>query len=272
MLGALLGLLGAGAWAWWAAARNQRAKRRADPARILGAPLLGEVPQLKARPLLTPPQTLGPAVTDAYHSVVAALGHELAIVGGSSIVVTSVTPDDTKTSTTLQIASAAVEEDRKILLIDADERTRRLSQLCGLIDKAPGERNGQEPLPVKASEAIEDEEYVRCLVLTRSGMVLPATPNGSGRGHRSTPVRAPQVRQALRSLGKLFDLVLIDAPAVLPASDALSVAAQADGVVLVVNHQVLLSRLRDVRERLAFVDTPLIGYVYVRPTCWRSHL
>src|SRR6266511_1917845 len=49
LLGALLGLIGAGAWAWWAAARHQRAERRDDPAPILGAPLLGEVPRFRAR-------------------------------------------------------------------------------------------------------------------------------------------------------------------------------------------------------------------------------
>jgi hypothetical protein len=36
-------------------------------------------------------------------------------------------------------------------------------------------------------------------------------------------------------------------------------------VVLVVSHRVSLGRLRDVRERLAFVKTPLIGYIYLRP-------
>ena len=79
------------------------------------------------------------------------------------------------------------------------------------------------------------------------------------------PVHAPRVRQALQSVGELFDLVLIDAPALLAASDTMSVAGQADGVVLVVKHGVLLTRLRDVHDRLAFVNTPLIGYVYVRP-------
>jgi hypothetical protein len=52
---------------------------------------------------------------------------------------------------------------------------------------------------------------------------------------------------------------------VLASSDALGVAGQADGVLLVVPHRVALSELRDVRDRLAFVKTPLIGYVYVRP-------
>jgi hypothetical protein len=83
------------------------------------------------------------------------------------------------------------------------------------------------------------------------------------------------VGHALRSIGEMFDLVLIDAPALLSSSKALGVAGQADGVVLVVSHRVALSRLRDVRDRLAFVKAALIGYGYVRPrglgvrTPWR---
>jgi Mrp family chromosome partitioning ATPase len=69
----------------------------------------------------------------------------------------------------------------------------------------------------------------------------------------------------VRSIGEMFDLVLIDTPALLASSNALGVAGQADGVVLVVSHRVSLAHLRDVRERLAFVKTPLLGYVYVRP-------
>ena len=76
LLGALLGLLGAGIWAWWAAARNQRAEGGGDPARILGAPLLGEVPAPRASPApaggpaMLPPAR-EPGVADAYHVVVA---------------------------------------------------------------------------------------------------------------------------------------------------------------------------------------------------------
>jgi Mrp family chromosome partitioning ATPase len=259
-LGALLGLLGAGALAWWAAARYRRAEGRADPVRILGAPLLGEVPELRAQALFAPEQPVPPGIAEAYHFVVASLDHELAGLGGSSVVVTSVSPSESKTSTTLQLASAAVAEDRRILMIDADERTQRLSQLCGAYKRRPREHNGHEA----TSRTDEAKEYVHRLVVTRSGMVLPIRPNGSS-DHHAAPVHAPRVRQALQSVGEMFDLVLIDAPALLAASDTMSVAGQADGVVLVVNHGVLLSRLRDVRDRLAFVNTPLIGYVYVRP-------
>jgi Mrp family chromosome partitioning ATPase len=55
--------------------------------------------------------------------------------------------------------------------------------------------------------------------------------------------------------------VLIDTPALLGVADAVAIAAQADGVVLVVNRGIPLDLLREVRDRLAFVDTPLLGYI-----------
>ena len=132
LLGGFLGLLAAGAWAWWAAARDPRAEGRGEPARILEAPLLGEVqPPPDSRVVtgdpVTPP-ALDPALEDAYHLIVASLEHELAGFVGKSIAVTSVGPGDTRTSTMLQIASAALQENRKILLIDADVRMRHLSE------------------------------------------------------------------------------------------------------------------------------------------------
>ena len=97
-------------------------------------------------------------------------------------------------------------------------------------------------------------------------MVLPITHNGIDPDIRTSSYHVPDVGQALSAVGQLFDLVLIDTPAVLAASDALSVAGQADGIVLLLPHRVLLRDLREVQERLAFVKTPLLGYVYVRPS------
>jgi Mrp family chromosome partitioning ATPase len=206
---------------------------------------------------------LDPAVADAYHFVVASLDHELAGVGGKSVAMTSVGPGDGKTSTALQIANAALEENRKILLIDADVRMRHLSELFGAVETA-ADGNGQVP-PGSSGRPADDSGYLQRLVSTNSGMVLPVAPRPADPLYPDGSYDALDVRHAVRSIGKLFDLVLIDTPAVLVSSNALGVAGQADGVVLVVSHRVSLSHLRDARERLAFVRTPLIGYVYVRP-------
>ena len=257
LLGAMLGAVGAGGWAWWAAARNQRAERGDDPARVLGAPLLGEVPQFRAsQPVVGEPMPSPPGATDAYHFIVASLEHELGSIGGTSVALTSVTPGDGTTTTALNIAIAAREEDRKVALIDANQRSRGLSELCG-VGELERERSEPEETPVDA------DEYLARLAVTHSGIVLPVPANREP-GRMSRLFRPPSFRKALLSLGEQFDLVLIDTPALLQVSDAIPIARQADGVVLVIDRDVPLSHLRTVRDRLSFVSTPLIGYVFVQ--------
>jgi capsular polysaccharide biosynthesis protein len=265
LVGALLGLIASGAWAWWAAARHPRAEGRGDPARILEAPLLGEVRALPATTAADEPGAwlnLDPTVRDGYHLVVAFIEHELNGAGGKAIAVMGVQPGDSKTDTALRIADAASREHRKVLLIDADVAMPLLSMRAGTAP-LPSERDGDErPLPRRLSAGAK--MYVDRLVSTDSGMVLPVVPTADA-APSSASNGVVDVRHAVQSIGKLFDLVLIDAPALLASSNALGVARQADGVVLIVPHHVAFSDLRDARDRLAPVDTPLIGYVYVRP-------
>jgi len=289
LLGGVAGVLAAGAWAWRAAARNQRAEGRDEPARILGAPLLGEVTRLRVAPVggLVPASGFDPALDDAYHLVVASMEHELAAVGGNSIAVTSVGQGASRTSTVLQVATAAWREHRTILLIDADVRHRRLSERVGAAQHG-SEGNGHQPalgtghqraLPEGAGHqrALPEDEfagantYLDRLVSTDSGMVLPIVADPTDPGHPAGSSVAVDVGDTVRSIGEMFDLVLIDTPALLSSSDSLGIAGLADGVIVVVAHRVALSRLRDVRDRLAFVKTPLIGYVYVRPPTNRAH-
>jgi Mrp family chromosome partitioning ATPase len=257
LFGALLGAVGSGSWAWWAAARDQRAERRDDPARILGAPLLGEVPWFRALPPIPgDPMASPPGASDAYHFIVASLEHELGSTGGTSVVLTGVAPGDGTTTTALNIAIAARQEDRKVALIDANQRSPHLSEVCG-VKEPDGERHEPGEVPV------DTDEYLARLAVTHSGIVLPVPGSDGEPGRMSRLLRPPAFRKALLSIGEQFDLVLIDTPALLMVSDAIPIARQADGVVLVVDRDVPLSHLRTVRDRLAFVSTPLVGYVFV---------
>ena len=104
-----------------------------DAGAILGVPLLGETPRLDVKLRGTgapssPPKD--PVAAEAYHVVLAALEHALSKVGGKVVAVASAGPGDGKTLAVLNLALAARREGRKVLLVDADERTRQLSQLC----------------------------------------------------------------------------------------------------------------------------------------------
>jgi Mrp family chromosome partitioning ATPase/LPS O-antigen subunit length determinant protein (WzzB/FepE family) len=276
LLGALLGLIGASGWAWWAAARFQRAEQRDDPAAILRAPLLGEVPRFRVprtagNGTIPPLSSLDPTVAEAYHFIAVSLELELERIGGSSVVVTSVAPGDGKTSTAINIAIAAQQERRRVVLIDADERTQRLSKLCGVGQGprdghgADGERRESGPPRLGGDQdEFDTKEVFYRLTFTHTGMVLPIPRSDEPADQPSRFFRAPAFRKALLTLEEHADLVLIDTPALLAVSDAITIAGPADGIVLVVNRGVPLNQLRAIRDRLAFVNVPLIGYVFNR--------
>jgi non-specific protein-tyrosine kinase len=68
--------------------------------------------------------------------------------------------------------------------------------------------------------------------------------------------------QILKSLTEVADLVVIDAPPVLPVTDAVAIAAQVDGVLLVARHgKTLRSAASEARRKLAGVGANVVGYV-----------
>jgi len=91
--------------------------------------------------------------------------------------------------------------------------------------------------------------------------VLQIGPEERNGQHPAEFFRSKAFRKMLSFSGEPDDLVLIDTPALLDVSEAVTIADQADAVLLVVNLGTSLATLRRARERLAFTDTPLIGYV-----------
>jgi Mrp family chromosome partitioning ATPase len=60
------------------------------------------------------------------------------------------------------------------------------------------------------------------------------------------------------------DLVVLDSPPILAVADTSAIAGQVDGIVVVVAKGTPLKTLEEVRERLEFVGTPVLGYVFNR--------
>ena len=99
-----------------------------------------------------PSDELDPVAAEAYHFVLASLEHALSGVGGKVVAVASAGPGDGKTVTVLNLALAAEREGRKVRLVDADERTRRLSLLCR--DGEPFDVIGLNMTAMEASAAV----------------------------------------------------------------------------------------------------------------------
>src|SRR3989442_12428559 len=75
-------------------------------------------------------------------------------------------------------------------------------------------------------------------------------------------VSSPRMRQALERLRSQYDFVIIDTPPVLPVTDAVVLAREADAVVLVVKgHGTPSALVREARDRLLMAGAPLLGVV-----------
>ncbi|MGY1831185.1 Wzz/FepE/Etk N-terminal domain-containing protein [Geodermatophilus sp. SYSU D01180] len=269
LMGAAVGFVTAGGWAWWAAGRNRRVEADDDAAAILGVPLLGGTPRLggKLRGLggpSSPPDALDPVAAEAYHFVLTSLEHALSRKGGKVVAVASARPGDGKTVTVLNLALAAKREGRNVLLVDADERTRRLTQLC-----RDGGHFDVIGMSQKDAEGPDVAEQVALAGEASAGPPSKSVPQiglneRNGQHHPAGFFRSRAFGKLISFSSEPADLVLIDTPALLGVSEAVTIADQADAVLLVVNRGTPLADLRRARERLAFTDTPLIGYMLNR--------
>lgn len=254
----VVGLATAGAWAWWRGERDQRADDRNAPARILDAPLLAAIPEYGDADAVAPnPTVTSPAsgAAEAYHFAVSSLGFALDQIGGTTVLVTSVAPSDGKSVTALNVAIAAAQDGRRALLLDADERARGLTRLAGRVGQA-GITDVGNGTPV--------EEVVNDWTMADE-TALPFVSAGSDlHGSTAGYFRSAVFREALPTLADSRDLVIIDSPPVMSAAETADLAAQADGVVVVVRHGTPLRDLDDAGQRLAMSGTPILGYVYNR--------
>lgn len=266
-LGFVLGALAASGFAYWRADHARRADDRHDPAGILHAPLLGEIPDFDTVGAAAPvpardtPQSVA---VEAYELVVSSL--ELALGSsherdGSTILLTSAQAGEGKTTTALNLALAARQDNRTVLLVDGDERVRGLSALAGLEDREGFTDLGELAVP---------SHWCRTDWALGGALSIGVVPAGRPSDGSSPFFRSTRFRTAMKRIRSMADVVLIDSPPLLEVSDTSALASRVDGIVLVVGRGTPLRQLEEVRRRLAFVGTPLVGYVFNRSTAPRG--
>jgi succinoglycan biosynthesis transport protein ExoP len=178
-----------------------------------------------------------------------------------SLLITSATPGDGKSTTAANLALAMALAGEDVILVDADLRRGGLAQVFGL-EAAVGLTSvviGQVPL----AQALQS--YGRNLRLLMSGR-LPPNP--------SELLGSQLFNQLLRQLTEMADIVIVDAPPVLPVADALALSVQVDGVLLVVRHSVTQrAAAAEARRRLESMGAKLVGHVLnaVPPSASRGY-
>lgn len=256
----VLGLMAAAAFAWWRAENTQSAERRQDAAAVLRAPLLGVIPDFRDHGVdgVTPTESMPKSgVAEAYQFVVASLEHALRDRGATTVLVTSASPSDGKTVTTLNLCIAAMQDGRSMLLVDADERARGLSTLAD----APSDGG----LTSLGDDRVDARSAVWSWRISPR-LTIPFVPAGRHVDDPAGFFRTSEFRAGFARMKGLADFVLVDSPPVLAVSDTSAVASQVDGIVLVVAKGTSMKLLESARERLDFIGTPLLGYIFNKST------
>lgn len=241
----VLGLLAAGAFAWWKADRDVLADSSADVAAVLNAPLLGEVPMHRRGQGGPAGDGLDAQSLEAYRLVATSLDFSLSANVGRSVIITSVSAGDGKTVTALNVARAAAADGLRVALLDGDVRASGLTKHL----QAEG-LPGDVVLWGSAGQQLGSS-----VTFVPSDLLSGGTTNAVGR---------PEFRTTMEGARDRADLVMVDTPPLALVSDALWMANQTDGVVMVVSRGASLAALQDIKERLAPTGTPIVGFVFNR--------
>ena len=167
-----------------------------------------------------------------------------------SIVVTSAVPGEGKTTTIANLAIAMALAGKCVIIIDGDLRQPKVAKYFG-VEGTLGITNllaGQNSL----HEVIV--RWGRGLVYVMPAGPIPPNPSevlGSG-----------SMGVVISFLTSRFDVVLIDAPPLLPVTDAAVLARQADGAILVVRDgKTTTGQLEQATEALQQVNANLLGTI-----------
>ena len=256
-LNLLLGLLyGLAAGLVVAILRNvldRHVRTEADLRRSTSLPLLGGITESITPRTSFAPFVLSGSGTDAFRQLrtnleFAAVGHEM-----KTLVVTSSQAGEGKSTVSLNLALSMAQSGRRVLLVDADLRLPSVAEATGL-EPTVGLTTvliGRTNL----SDATQHWGNAGLSVLT-SG---PLPPNPSELLGSST------MQKLVGEMKEEFDVVIFDAPPVLPVADATILTRYTDSLLLVVGAtKVSQHNLSKAVEQLNLIKANVIGVVLNR--------
>jgi capsular exopolysaccharide synthesis family protein len=251
VIGLMLGLGGAMLIDWM----DQRIRSTSEVTALLNLTVLGTVPHMVGKATHTERGQaihLHPtsAVAESYRTIRTGIQFSLPDPSCKTILITSPSPGDGKTTAASNLAIAMAQTGKRVLLIDADCRKPMLHRIFGL----KTEVGLSSVLSVRAK--LEDA-ICKC---TRDNLdILPCGPVPS---NPTEMLNSDPFRTLLSDLAQRYDHIIVDSPPAVMVSDARIVAAVCDVTILVLRAEKTTRRLSThARDVLDGVGAKIIGVV-----------
>ena len=217
-------------------------------------PVLGILPALSRR---SNPLILQARSTSAEADAVRSLRTRIFLADSAAMIkrllITSPTPRDGKSFTTVNLALAAADAGLRVIIVDGDIRAGTIHQYFGL-EREPGLTN------LLWNDSMTPAQSLSLLRRT-------ATPNlqilsaGTYARDPLMLLRSPRLKHLMDELSERADLIVIDSPPVSAGPITTLLSAAADGIVLVASidhtNRKLFNQARD--ELMKSAEAPLLG-------------
>lgn len=222
-LGLLVGLAVGVGIAVIRAVLDNKVRSPRDVEALTDRPLIGAIPhdpKAKERPLILQADPRNPRA-EAFRSLRTNLQF-LEMEGGHVFVVTSSIPAEGKSTTTLNLAIALADSGKRVALVDTDLRKPKVAEYLG-IEGGTG-----------LTDVLIGRARLADVLLQWGGRSLSVLPAGKIPPNPSELLGSDRMKKLLDALSAEYDVVLCDAPPLLPVTDAAVLSRAASGAIMVV--------------------------------------
>lgn len=254
-LGLLVGLAAGAGSAVLKSTLDTRIRGEADVRRVTDAPLLGGISfdsSATRKPLLTQAAPQSPRA-ESFRQLRTNLQFANVTGHAKSVLVTSSLPGEGKSTTATNLAIALAQAGNSVCLIDADLRRPMVNDYLGL------ERNAG------LTTALVGAAHVRDLLQHWGDDDLYILTSGQIPPNPSELLGSEDMARLIAELEESFDSIIIDAPPLLPVTDAAVLSRHVGGAVLVIGSQKISSQdLEKSLSALELVGAKLLGLILNR--------
>ncbi len=155
-----------------------------------------------------------------------------------SIMITSSTMHEGKTTTAINLAITLAQTGKRVLLIDVDFRNPAIHHYFGL-EKDPGlsdvilGNSSWKDIGRSITDIMMGEIKVDDIMVTPGMDNLNVITSGTLPAHPAEFLNSPVVPELISDMSENYDFVIFDAPPVLPVADPLILGSKVDGVFIV---------------------------------------
>lgn len=254
-VGTLAGLVVGGVSAFLRSRFDTRIRGEADVRQVTDVPVLGGVAfdqDATKKPLLTQAAQQSPRA-ESFRQLRTNLQFANVSAHAKTVLITSSIPGEGKSTTATNLAIALAQSGQTVCLVDADLRRPMVSEYLGL--------DGSVGLTTALVGAADVLDAVQAwgedqLFVLASGMIPP---------NPSELLGSQEMVRIIERLEESFDAVVIDAPPLIPVTDAAVLAQHVGGVIMVAGaHTVRRQEIERSLNALDLVGAVVLGLVLNR--------